>query len=218
MSTYIDEFRHQGLRTKMVNALRQKNRFEEPILQAIAKVPRHYFLDTALDHLAYLDDKALPIGSGQTISQPSTVALQTQLLQVQGGEKVLEIGTGSGYQAAVLCAMGCKVYSIERHKKLSDKAGKILKAMHYSPTLIFGDGFKGLPQFAPFDRIIITCGAEQLPEQLLDQLRIGGRMVIPLQKDGTLQMCSLDRTSNTEAKLSMHEPCSFVPFLPGVVI
>ncbi|MGL4364469.1 MAG: protein-L-isoaspartate(D-aspartate) O-methyltransferase [Bacteroidales bacterium] len=214
---YVDTLRHKGLRSKMVNALRSKNKFEEVVLMALNQVPRHFFLDSALDNLAYLDDKALPIAEGQTISQPSTVALQTQLLNLKGGERVLEIGTGLGYQSAILCAMGCELYSIERHKKLSDQARIILKAMHYSPTLIFGDGFEGLPQFAPFDRIIVTCGAKNLPEKLLNQLRIGGRMVIPLQQNGHLQMCTVDRRSNTEASIITHEACSFVPFLPGVV-
>ena len=149
------------------------------VLEAMSKIPRHIFLDAAFENHAY-EDKAFRIGAGQTISAPSTVANQSQLLDLNKGDKVLEIGTGSAYQTAVLCEMGAKVFSIERQKELFDKATLMINKLGYSPRLFYGDGYKGQPAFAPFDRIIITCGAPYIPMDLVDQLKVGGRMIIPV--------------------------------------
>ncbi len=211
----IDDFQHKGLRQRLVNTLMSKGITSTQVLSAIGKVPRHFFLDSAFYRLAY-DDTAVPIEAGQTISQPFTVATQTQLLQVKAGEKILEIGTGSGYQAAVLCALGVKLFSIERQHKLHEKARRTLDAMGYHPTLIFGDGFEGLPKEAPFDKIIITCGASNIPQTLLEQLAVGGRMVIPVGNGEWLDMCAIDRLSETEFKQTKYGKCAFVPMLKGV--
>lgn len=211
----VDSFRHRGLRQKLVNTLAEKGITDAKVLAAIGKIPRHFFLDSALDKVAY-DDKAVPIEAGQTISQPFTVATQTQLLQVKAGEKILEIGTGSGYQAAVLCALGAALYSIERQHTLYEKAKRTLSAMDFRPTLIFGDGFEGLPAHAPFSKIIITCGASQVPQRLLEQLAVGGRMVIPVGNDEWLDMCAIDRLSETEFRQTKYGKCAFVPMLKGV--
>lgn len=178
-----DTFKHQGLRQKLVSIIRSKGIKDENVLQAIGKIPRHLFMDSGfLDH-AY-QDKAFPIAADQTISQPYTVAFQTELLQVKKGDKVLEIGTGSGYQAAVLCELGAKVYSIERQQELYKKTSKFLPKIGYMPKkMIFGDGYKGFPEEAPFDSIIVTAGAPFVPKPLLAQLKIGGRLVIPVGED-----------------------------------
>jgi protein-L-isoaspartate(D-aspartate) O-methyltransferase len=211
----VDSFRHKGLRQKLVNTLAEKGITDAGTLAAIGKVPRHFFLDSALDKVAY-EDKAVPIEAGQTISQPFTVATQTQLLRVKAGEKVLEIGTGSGYQAAVLCALGAELYSIERQLALYEKAKRTLSAMRFHPTLVFGDGFEGLPAQAPFSKIIITCGASQVPQVLLEQLAVGGRMVIPVGSGEWLDMCAIDRLSETEFRQTKYGKCAFVPMLKGV--
>jgi protein-L-isoaspartate(D-aspartate) O-methyltransferase len=174
-----DSFKHQGLRRQLVEEVKSKGIDDTAVLSAIAKIPRHAFMDNAFIESAYVD-KAFPIGSGQTISQPYTVAFQTMLLGIQKGDKVLEIGTGSGYQTAVLCETGAKVFSIERHKALADKARQLLSDLGYLPKIHFGDGFKGLPAYAPFDKIIITCGAPDIPAALIEQLKPGGLMVIPV--------------------------------------
>ena len=178
-----DTFKHKGLRQQLVKVLIDKGIKDESVLQAIAKIPRHLFMDSSfLDH-AY-QDKAFPIGSEQTISQPYTVAFQSELLQVKIGDKILEIGTGSGYQAAVLCDLKAKVYSIERQQELFKKTSKFLPKLGYRPKkLIFGDGYKGLPEEAPFDSIIVTAGAPFVPKPLLSQLKVGGRLVIPVGED-----------------------------------
>ena len=178
-----DTFKHKGLRQQLVKALIDKGIKDESVLQAIAKIPRHLFMDSSfLDH-AY-QDKAFPIGSEQTISQPYTVAFQSELLQVKIGDKILEIGTGSGYQAAVLCDLKAKVFSIERQQELFKKTSKFLPKLGYRPKkLIFGDGYKGLPEEAPFDSIIVTAGAPFVPKPLLSQLKVGGRLVIPVGED-----------------------------------
>jgi protein-L-isoaspartate(D-aspartate) O-methyltransferase len=165
----VDTFRHQGMRRRLVDELRKKGINNELVLQAIADVPRHLFMDNAFLEFAYAD-KAFPIEAGQTISQPYTVAYQSQLLLLEKGMKVLEIGTGSGYQTSVLYKMGAKVYSIERHKVLNNKAVALLQELNYNVKLFYGDGFKGLPSFAPFDRILITCGARIVPPELVKQL------------------------------------------------
>lgn len=178
-----DTFKHKGLRQKLVQTVKSKGIKDENVLEAIGKIPRHLFMDSGfLDH-AY-QDKAFPIAADQTISQPYTVAFQTELLQVKKGDKILEIGTGSGYQAAVLCELGAKVYSIERQQELFKKTSKFLPKLGYMPKkLIFGDGYKGLPEEAPFDGIIVTAGAPFVPKPLLAQLKIEGRLVIPVGDD-----------------------------------
>ena len=178
-----DTFKHKGLRQKLVKIIQQKGISDPEVLRAIGNVPRHLFMDSSfLDH-AY-QDKAFPIAAGQTISQPYTVAFQTELLQVKKGNKILEIGTGSGYQCAVLCEMGAKVYSIERQLELFKITNIFLPKLGYRPKkLIFGDGYKGLKEEAPFDGIIVTAGAPFVPKPLMSQLAIGGRLVIPVGKD-----------------------------------
>lgn len=178
-----DTFKHKGLRQQLVNVLKHKGITNDAVLKAIGNIPRHLFMDSGfLDH-AY-QDKAFPIAADQTISQPYTVAFQTELLEVKKGDKVLEIGTGSGYQCAVLCEMGAKVYSIERQQELFKKTSKFLPKLGYrAKKLIFGDGYKGLPEEAPFDSIIVTAGAPFVPKPLLSQLKIGGRLVIPVGDD-----------------------------------
>jgi protein-L-isoaspartate(D-aspartate) O-methyltransferase len=178
-----DTFKHQGLRQQLVNILKNKGIKDEAVLKAIGKIPRHLFMDSSfLDH-AY-QDKAFPIGADQTISQPYTVAFQSELLQIKKGDKILEIGTGSGYQTAVLCELGAKVYSIERQNELFKKTSKFLPKLGYrAKKLIFGDGYIGLKEEAPFDGIIVTAGAPFVPKPLLSQLKVGGRLVIPVGDD-----------------------------------
>lgn len=178
-----DTFKHKGLRQQLVNVLKDKGITNEAVLQAIGNIPRHLFMDSGfLDH-AY-QDKAFPIAANQTISQPYTVAFQTQLLEVNSGDKILEIGTGSGYQTAVLCELGARVFSIERQQELFKKTSRFLPKLGYrAKKLIFGDGYIGLPDEAPFDGIIVTAGAPFVPKPLLSQLKIGGRLVIPVGDD-----------------------------------
>ncbi|WP_411768846.1 protein-L-isoaspartate(D-aspartate) O-methyltransferase [Winogradskyella sp. A3E31] len=178
-----DTYKHQGMRQQLVGVLKDKGIKDERVLNAIGTIPRHLFMDSGfLDH-AY-QDKAFPIAADQTISQPYTVAFQTELLNVEPGDKVLEIGTGSGYQAAVLCTLGAKVYSIERQKELFKKTSKFLPKLGYrAKKLIFGDGYKGLPEEAPYKSVIVTAGAPFVPKPLLQQLAIGGRLVIPVGDD-----------------------------------
>lgn len=178
-----DTFKHQGLRQKLVETIKTKGITDEAVLKAIGNVPRHLFMDSGfLDH-AY-QDKAFPIAAEQTISQPYTVAFQTELLKAKKGSKILEIGTGSGYQAAVLCELGAEIYSIERQQELFKKTKAFLPKIGYVPKkLIFGDGYKGLPEEAPFDGIVVTAGAPFVPKPLLAQLKVGGRLVIPVGDD-----------------------------------
>ncbi|MDR2814985.1 MAG: protein-L-isoaspartate(D-aspartate) O-methyltransferase [Prevotellaceae bacterium] len=211
----LDSLQHKGLRQRLLQTLYAKGVSDERVLTAMGSVPRHFFLESGLDKIAY-DDKALPIGAGQTISQPHTVAWQTQLLNVAQGEKTLEIGTGSGYQAAVLCELGADVYSIERQRVLHGKAKSLLTQMGYRLTLIYGDGFEGLPEHAPFAKIIVTCGAGHIPQPLLNQLAVGGRMVIPVQDGNSLYMFVFDRVSETEIRQTKLKECAFVPMLQGV--
>ena len=178
-----DTFKHQGMRQKLVDTLIKKGIKDEGVLKAIGKIPRHLFMDSGFIDHAYVD-KAFPIAADQTISQPYTVAFQSELLQVKPGDKVLEIGTGSGYQCAVLIELGAKVYSIERQQELFKKTSNFLPKIGYrAKKLIFGDGYKGLPDEAPFDSIIVTAGAPFVPNPLLSQLAIGGRLVIPVGDD-----------------------------------
>lgn len=208
----IDNFKHQGMRKNLVEGLRGKGINNERVLQAIAEVPRHLFMDNAFLEMAY-QDKAFPIEAGQTISQPYTVAYQSQLLLPEKGMKVLEIGTGSGYQSSVLYKMGAKVFSIERHKVLFSKTQKLLSDLGYSIKTFYGDGFKGLPSYAPFDRIIITCGAREVPPELLKQLTKGGIMVIPLGPENEQIMTTILKKSETEFETITFDKFRFVPML-----
>ncbi|MDR1342784.1 MAG: protein-L-isoaspartate(D-aspartate) O-methyltransferase [Prevotellaceae bacterium] len=211
----LDSFQHKGLRQRLLKALYGKGVNDERVLTAMGNVPRHFFLESGLDKIAY-DDRALPIGGGQTISRPYTVGWQTQLLSVVQGEKILEIGTGSGYQSAVLCELGANVYSIERQSLLHGKAKSLLAQMGYHPNLVYGDGFEGLPCHAPFTKIIVTCGASHVPQSLLCQLAVGGRMVIPVGAGNSLYMCIFDKVSETEIRQTKLKECSFVPMLQGI--
>jgi protein-L-isoaspartate(D-aspartate) O-methyltransferase len=211
----IDTMRHQGMRRNLVKEIAKKGITDEKVLEAIGRVPRHLFMDNAFLEYAYTD-KAFPIGAGQTISQPYTVAYQSQLLLLNKGEKVLEIGTGSGYQTAVLCEMDVKVYSIERHRELFEKTKKLLENMNYHAKLFFGDGFKGIPSFAPYDKIIITCGAPEVPDELLKQLKTGGIMVVPVGiKDQV--MVTILKKSETEFERIELDKFRFVPMLENKV-
>ncbi|MGC9471217.1 MAG: protein-L-isoaspartate(D-aspartate) O-methyltransferase [Bacteroidales bacterium] len=209
-----DTYRHKGLRKKLVNEVRSKGIRDESVLEAMNRVPRHLFMDSGFVHFAYRD-QAFPIGAGQTISQPYTVAFQTELLQVRKHDKVLEIGTGSGYQAAILVEMGAKVYTIERQKELFLKSQSLLPAMGYKPRFFYGDGYEGLPAFAPFDRILITAAAGEIPPKLLEQLKTGGRMVLPLGREGSQVMTVVVKTGEDEYEKEEHGYFVFVPLLKG---
>lgn len=213
-----DEYLFQGKRKRLVEQLREKGIKNEAVLKAIGKIPRHLFFDTTTARPALLDhaysDKALPIGAGQTISHPYTVAFQTEKLNPVAGEKVLEIGTGCGYQTAVLIEMGLKVYSIERQKTLFDKSKLFLPFIGYKTAkLVFGDGYKGLPQFAPFDKIIVTAGAPYIPNDLLVQLKVGGILVIPIGDGEDQEMNILRKTSDSSFEKQVIGKFKFVPLL-----
>ena len=207
-----DTAKHQGLRNQLAAVLEQKGITDRNVLEAIKKVPRHLFLNSSFEDYAY-QDKAFPIGAGQTISQPYTVAFQSQLLQVEKGHQVLEIGTGSGYQTAVLCAMGAKVFSIERQNELFKTTSLLLPKLNIRPKhLSFGDGYKGLPNYAPFDSIIVTAGAPLIPKPLMAQLKIGGRLVIPVGEDPQI-MTMLIRKNETQFEKHEFGEFRFVPLL-----
>lgn len=210
-----DNYRHKGMRQQLVNQLRKEGIANETVLAAIKEVPRHVFLDSSFVEFAY-SDQAFPIGSGQTISQPSTVAFQTELLAVEKGMKVLEIGTGSGYQACVLAAMGARVFSIERQRNLFFRTKEILEQLPFRLKLFLGDGFEGLPTYAPFDRIIITAGAPCIPPKLIEQLKPNGIMVIPMDNtEGGQTMLRV--TKQPDGSLAQEEfgNFKFVPMLSG---
>lgn len=209
-----DSFVHKGKRKILVEYLREKIGIsDENVLKAINEVPRHLFLESVFEDFAY-EDRAFPIAANQTISHPSTVAEQTELLEVQEKEKILEIGTGCGYQTAVLVTMNAFVYTVERQKDLHDFAQKKLREMHLRPKFqSFGDGFLGLPTFAPFDKILVTCGAEILPIELLKQLRIGGKMVIPMGKIDEQILYRFTKISEKEFEKEEFGAYKFVPML-----
>lgn len=207
-----DTAKHQGLRNQLISVLSQKGITDKNVLEAIKKIPRHLFLNSSFEEYAY-QDKAFPIGAGQTISQPYTVAFQSQLLEVQKEHKVLEIGTGSGYQTAVLWAMGAKVYSIERQKELFKATSILLPKLGIRPKhMSFGDGYKGLPNYAPFDSIIVTAGAPFIPQPLMAQLKIGGRLVIPVGEKHQI-MTLLVRKNETQFERHEFGEFRFVPLL-----
>jgi|SRR5690606_6957518 len=208
---FEDNYRQRGLRNKLVGMLRKKGISDERVLAAIGKVPRHFFFDDALLEHAY-QDKAFPIGEGQTISQPYTVAFQTEKLRVQPGDRVLEVGTGSGYQACVLLEMGAKVFTIEYNRKLYEKVRKFLPEIGYRPTFFLGDGSKGLPSRAPFDKILVTAGAPVVPQALIDQLAEGGILVIPVGDRSRQEMVVIEKKGGklTETR---YDAFAFVPLL-----
>jgi protein-L-isoaspartate(D-aspartate) O-methyltransferase len=209
-----DSYRHKGLRRKLVEEIKNKGIKDQEVLQAIGKVPRHLFMDSSFINFSY-KDKAFPIAAGQTISQPYTVAFQTQLLQVKANEKVLEIGTGSGYQTAVLLELGARVYTIERQRELFIKAQEMLPRMGYNPYFFFADGTLGLPTYAPFDKIIITAAADDIPEKLLKQLKLGGLMVLPYGNSSNQSMTVVERQGIDSFKKSSYGSFIFVPLLKG---
>ncbi|MEE0890185.1 MAG: protein-L-isoaspartate(D-aspartate) O-methyltransferase [Bacteroidales bacterium] len=208
---FVDSYKHKGMRRLMVEHLSNKGISDQRVLDAMNNVPRHFFLDSSLDTLAY-EDRALEILCQQTISQPSTVAFQTQLLDVSPFEKIMEIGTGSGYQTSVLCKMQARVYTIERFKPLHNSAQLIFDALKIKPKCFFGDGYLGLPAFAPFDKILITCAAPSIPKTLVSQLKIGGVMVAPIGVD-TQTMYKIQRISETEIDVQSYGEFKFVPML-----
>lgn len=208
----IDTQKHQGMRQKLVKVLQDKGITDKRVLQAISKIPRHLFMDSSFIDFAY-QDKPFPIAAEQTISQPYTVAFQTELLQLSEGEKVLEVGTGSGYQTAVLIELKTQVYSVERQQELFRKTKLFLpKLGYYAKSLVFGDGYKGIQEHAPFDKIIVTAGAPIIPKPLLSQLKVGGRMVIPVGEE-TQTMMVIVRKSDTEFEKQEHGSFRFVPLL-----
>ena len=210
----MDSYRHKGLRSKLIEGIRSKGISDEKVLEAMGKVPRHLFMDSSFINFSYTD-KAFPIAAGQTISQPYTVAFQTELLEVRRHQKVLEIGTGSGYQTAVLLELGARVFTIERQHQLFLEAQKTLTPLNYKPTFFYGDGYEGLPAYAPFDRILITAAAAEIPQKLLDQLAPGGILVVPEGDRAGQKMVRMTRVSETEFERSEHGYFSFVPLLRG---
>lgn len=215
MRKYEDSYRHKGLRKKLVDIVRGKGIQNEKVLEAINKIPRHFFLDSAFDEVAY-EDKAFPIAVQQTISQPYTVAYQTQLLEIKPFLRVLEIGTGSAYQASVLAELGAQVFTIERQKALFELNKKFEYLKKYPNIKFFyGDGFEGLPTYAPFDRVIVTAAAPIVPPKLIQQMKVGGMMVIPVDQGETQVMKRITKLVNNETKVELFDNFSFVPMLTG---
>jgi protein-L-isoaspartate(D-aspartate) O-methyltransferase len=209
-----DSFLAKGKRKLLVEELKRKGITDEEVIRAINTVPRHDFMDPAFLNHAYID-KAFPISSGQTISQPYTVAVQTELLRVKKRDKILEIGTGSGYQCAILAEMGAKVYTIERYRELYLRAQRTLTSLGYAADFFYGDGYEGKPQYGPFDGIIITAATKEIPEKLPPQLKIGGRMVVPLGNTVSQEMTLVIRKGENDFEYSSHGSFIFVPMLKG---
>ncbi|MEL6635225.1 MAG: protein-L-isoaspartate(D-aspartate) O-methyltransferase [Bacteroidota bacterium] len=211
-----DTYRHRGLRRQLIEQIRQRGIRDERVLSAIQRVPRHFFLEKAFEEWAY-QDRAFPIGKQQTISQPYTVAYQTELLEVEPREKVLEIGTGSGYQAAILAVLGARVYTVERQELLFQRAGQLLQQLGLGGVrTYFRDGTKGLPEFAPFERIIVTAGSPEIPEQLKTQLKVGGKMVVPVGTPDGQRMYRITRLAEDHYAEETFARFRFVPFLGGL--
>lgn len=210
-----DTYRHRGLRKQLVDTIRAKGITSEAVLDAINRIPRHFFLEKAFEEIAY-QDKPFPIGLEQTISQPFTVAYQTELLDIKKREKVLEIGTGSGYQASVLAVLGARVFTVERHQPLLVNAQKMFDIFNLGNIrAYFRDGYKGLPEFAPFDKIIVTAAAPYVPEALKKQLKIGGKLVIPVGTKKRQEMQRWTKIRDNKFEIETFSKCSFVPFLKG---
>ncbi len=211
-----DSLRHQGLRKKLINELESKGIQDQQVLRALGSVPRHFFMDAGFDDIAY-EDRAFPIDAAQTISHPFTVAFQTQLLEVKKWAKVLEVGTGSAYQAAILAEMGARVYTIERQRALFDQVKKFSWLFKKYPMIeqFYGDGYAGLPAFAPFDRILITAGAPVVPQGLIQQLKIGGMLVVPVGEGDAQRMHRIVKVSESETTQEVFGEFSFVPMLKG---
>lgn len=215
MRTFEDSYRHKGMRAQLVKVLREKGITDERVLAAISGIPRHYFMDSAFDKIAY-EDRAFPIAADQTISQPYTVAYQSQLLDIKPYEKVLEIGTGSGYQAIVLGELQAMVYTIERQKRLFDEHRKfILRSKYPNIKYFYGDGFEGLPTYGPFDKVIITAAAPFIPPKLVQQMKPGGKMVIPVGEGDVQRMLRLTKQADGSTVEEVFENFSFVPMLEG---
>jgi protein-L-isoaspartate(D-aspartate) O-methyltransferase len=210
-----DSFLHKGLRRKLVDQVKNKGITDQRILDAIQKIPRHAFIDSSFLKFAY-QDQAFPISSGQTISQPFTVAFQTQLIDIKLYDKVLEVGTGSGYQAAVLAEMGARVYTIERIRKLHQEAQLIHRELGYQIKFFLGDGYKGLPSYAPFDKILITAAAPDIPEELKHQLKTGGILVAPIGNQDGQVMTKCVRTGEDTFEITKHGNFAFVPMKEGL--
>jgi protein-L-isoaspartate(D-aspartate) O-methyltransferase len=212
-----DTYQHKGMRRQLINSLREKGIQDERVLEAMNNIPRHWFLDSAFNKIAY-EDRAFPIGEGQTISQPYTVAYQTQLLNITRGEKILEIGTGSAYQATVLAEMGARVFTIERQRKLYDDLQRtyVFRSKYPFLKFFYGDGFEGLPSFAPFDKVLITAAAPFIPQKLIDQMRVGGIMVIPVDEpeQKNQRMLRITKTPDGVSE-ERFDFFSFVPMLTG---
>ncbi|MEI8053237.1 MAG: protein-L-isoaspartate(D-aspartate) O-methyltransferase [Bacteroidota bacterium] len=216
-SDHEDTLRHKGLRKNLIDIIREKGITDESVLRAMMEVPRHFFFDLEFENIAY-EDRAFPIAANQTISQPYTVAFQTQLLKIKKYDKVLEVGTGSVYQATILAEIGATVFTIERQKELYTKAKNYVFKNKYKESRLkffYGDGFEGLPKFAPFDKIIITCGAPFIPPKLIDQLKPGGIMVIPLAEDEHHKMYRITKNEDGSYVEEEFNNFSFVPMLPG---
>ncbi len=212
---YEDSYQHKGLRKKLMDLLREKGITDENVLLAMNNIPRHYFLDSAFDKIAY-EDRAFPIIEGQTISQPYTVAYQTQLLQVKPNDKILEIGTGSIYQATVLVEMGAKLFTIERQKKLFEQTKDYhFKSRYPKLKFFYGDGYEGLPTYAPFDKVIITAAAPFIPPKLIAQLKAGGKMIIPVDEGEHQRMLRITKNEDGSTTEESFENFSFVPMLTG---
>ena len=211
-----DTFKHKGLRKKLIEEIRKKGIIDERVLKAMDSVPRHwFFMSKGIEDYAYVD-KAFPIRSGQTISQPYTVAFQSQLLDVKKGEKILEIGTGSGYQSAILVELGAKVYTIERQKDLYIHTSRLLPMLGFHLQSFLGDGYKGLPNYGPFDKIIITAAPPEIPKALLSQLKIGGKLIAPIGETDVQVMREVVRVSELDFEITDYGTFSFVPMLKGI--